>query len=289
LSKEKTKANKHRNPGSGEASTPSELAKALSESADKLAKAAAEMPEEPEFISGQVRRLYSKLIRFRRFLTVFVLILSGYSIATCFYHFPLTFLISTISVLSGLSLALLILVEIFKGAGYEIQEEFKQGNEYSRTLHFVPSLDNISTLLFSLGAAFLAVISGFSGVYAKLAHQNPSHFVGSLSNFSAVYFSLVTFATVGYGDIYPSSSLAQICVSIEIGIAMVLVAVVLATTISWVTESERRRHDEFIHRRAEEVKRREELLRRAKVGLYSDRQGKKTEGLELGGKPSKSD
>jgi hypothetical protein len=273
LSKKKAKSNGHGTLGSEETSAPTEFARALSETtASKLAKAAAEMPEEPQFISGQVRRLYPKLIRFRKFLTPFVLILSGYSTTTCFYHFPLPLLVSTLSVLSGLSLALQLLVEIFKGAGYEIQEEFKQGDEYSRTFRFVPSLDHISSLLFSFGAAFLAVVCGFSGVYAELAHQNPGYFAGSLSNFSAVYFSLITFATVGYGDIHPSSPLAQICVSIEVVIAMVLMAAVLATTISWVSESERRQHDEFIHRRTEQVKRTEELLRRAKVGLYFDRQ-----------------
>ena len=41
--------------------------------------------------------------------------------------------------------------------------------------------------------------------------------------FDLFYFSLVTFASIGYGDIFPTTTLAKILVMMEVGQSFVLV------------------------------------------------------------------
>ncbi len=54
---------------------------------------------------------------------------------------------------------------------------------------------------------------------------------------SAIYFSFVTIATVGYGDIAPKSTLAQFTVVSEIMVGLYLLAVILGIVARWVPRS----------------------------------------------------
>ena len=72
--------------------------------------------------------------------------------------------------------------------------------------------------------SYFVTICGFAVAYTFLSHSDPRAFTcGALSLFEALYFSLVTAATVGYGDIIPKSASARGLVMLEIGANLVYV------------------------------------------------------------------
>jgi voltage-gated potassium channel len=60
-----------------------------------------------------------------------------------------------------------------------------------------------------------AVIAFFALVYVHLA-QRPGQFVGLDDRIDALYFTVSTLATVGYGDVHPTGSAAQVVVTTQI-------------------------------------------------------------------------
>jgi hypothetical protein len=65
--------------------------------------------------------------------------------------------------------------------------------------------------------SYLVALYGFAVAYAFVSRANPGAFTGKrLDLLSAVYFSVVTAATVGYGDIAPVSEAARMLVVAEI-------------------------------------------------------------------------
>jgi hypothetical protein len=67
-------------------------------------------------------------------------------------------------------------------------------------------------------ASVYSFISGFSIAYFELAHDSPSafHIDGHMTLPAAFYFTIVTFSTTGFGDIYPTSDMARALVAAEI-------------------------------------------------------------------------
>lgn len=87
-------------------------------------------------------------------------------------------------------------------------------------------------LLWVFGLLVLLIIFSFAADFACLADANTSSFLGikPVANFQyleylfeALYFSVVTFAAIGYGDIVPVTTPAKIIVMMEIGQSFVLV------------------------------------------------------------------
>lgn len=74
-----------------------------------------------------------------------------------------------------------------------------------------------SRVLAHVMASVLAFVLGFATVYFDLS-SDKTHFGTDeqLSPMASLYFSIVTFATVGYGDISPRSDVARFWVSVEI-------------------------------------------------------------------------
>jgi|GEM_PF-7084237 len=94
--------------------------------------------------------------------------------------------------------------------------------------------------LFAFGYAFLGALFGtFHAAIWKLDHSAyvfpPNHSATGLSDF--LYFSFITLATVGYGDIAPVSNAARACTVVEIVIGQFWVLVVLAIVLSRLSES----------------------------------------------------
>jgi hypothetical protein len=72
------------------------------------------------------------------------------------------------------------------------------------------------------------IIAGYSGVFVALSHLRCKAFCPPLTNYvDSFYFSLGTFATVGYGDIKPVSHAARGLVSSEIVSAMACMVILV--------------------------------------------------------------
>ena len=74
----------------------------------------------------------------------------------------------------------------------------------------------------------ITVTVGYAGVYLTLCNINPCSFTGSIHGMvDCFYFSVVTFATVGYGDISPASTLARLTTVSEIFVSMSCVVLLI--------------------------------------------------------------
>lgn len=82
----------------------------------------------------------------------------------------------------------------------------------------------------------VAITAGFSCIFMDLVRQAPSHFNGIIDGISAFYFSVNTFATVGFGEIHPLSSIAKLLVALEIMVAVVVLPVIVGISVAWVID-----------------------------------------------------
>lgn len=154
----------------------------------------------------------------------------------------------------GVGLVALLVTEVFLGAGTELEVEMVRGGALVREYKFMPSIHRLPFVLALLAVGFFAIVFGFSSLYAELVRLDPSHFFGLDDGFLSVYFALVTFSTVGFGDIHPVSMVARGAVTCEIAIAMFFSLVALSTTLSWITAYERQRHEEFVKQRVQALR-----------------------------------
>ena len=67
------------------------------------------------------------------------------------------------------------------------------------------------------GVSYILAVYGYALIYSFISHKVPASFNETgLSLITSVYFSLITIATVGYGDIAPKTDLARIVAMSEI-------------------------------------------------------------------------
>jgi hypothetical protein len=95
--------------------------------------------------------------------------------------------------------------------------------------------------LFASVVVYVLVALVFANIYA-LAHATmsnsltfPSHFTlenGHLTEIGYMYFSFVTLATLGYGDVLPAVPLTQLLVSIQAVVGQFYVAVLVAWLVT---------------------------------------------------------
>jgi hypothetical protein len=87
---------------------------------------------------------------------------------------------------------------------------------------------------------FLSVstfIIAFAMAYVDISTADPEHAFNikiALSPVSALYFSIITFATVGYGDIAPNSDLARLLVSAEVIFGMLYTVLILSVLAGFI-------------------------------------------------------
>lgn len=98
-------------------------------------------------------------------------------------------------------------------------------------------IDLIATSLFS----YALTLYGFAVTYLFLSHKNPEAFNPNepLDFLSAIYFTIVTAATVGYGDIEPVSQAARLIVTLQIAISF-LYLIFIFSTITGLSNSQSR-------------------------------------------------
>jgi hypothetical protein len=94
----------------------------------------------------------------------------------------------------------------------------------------------------------LAIVLVFASLYFTLSIQTAKSFNVRLNILDSVYFSVVTMATVGFGDILPVSAWAKLLCMGQILFGYIYMVIVLATVITvWqrhhVTEPEESRDD----------------------------------------------
>ncbi|MFF4264679.1 potassium channel family protein [Streptomyces virginiae] len=66
----------------------------------------------------------------------------------------------------------------------------------------------------------------FSATYYLLADQDPSSFSEPLTRTDALYFTITTFATVGFGDIVPTNQGSRVLVTAQMVADLILIGVI---------------------------------------------------------------
>ena len=76
-----------------------------------------------------------------------------------------------------------------------------------------------------------------------MGQVDPANFTQDLSRVDALYFTVTTFATVGFGDIAPVSEEARIITTVQIVIDLILVGLVVRVFLGSVRAGLARRDD----------------------------------------------
>jgi hypothetical protein len=232
-----------------------------------------QFPSHPKQLSEAIRPVRSRLVRVRIALVLVSLIME----IICAFSFLFqrniyTLFLGFLCVAAGASLLLVVLVELHKGAGRHIERQFERDKEYFRTYEFISSINTFRSLFSIIAVSYASILVGYATAYSAITATHVGAFSSECSSLSdALYFALVTFATVGYGDITPISPIARIVVSSEIVLSICVNVVLLAAIISWVTGRAMQRHEQEINTRNREVQERESLIKELKLGLYGNK------------------
>lgn len=97
----------------------------------------------------------------------------------------------------------------------------------------------IRSVLYSL-VGYVQIALSFAFFYVVLGSD---HFCKEVSAVGSIFYSFATIATVGYGDLSPSTNLARLLVVLELILGLFFVAIVLAQVAGWATKSRREEGD----------------------------------------------
>jgi hypothetical protein len=154
---------------------------------------------------------------FRAGLTTTVLI-------TAYFLLPFT-LIGDAGYLVTFLIALAIIVAVL-------------GLEFSRTLRSpYPRLRAVEAMM-TAGPLFVVL---FAAVHFLIATVNPPAYTQPMTRLDALYFTVTTFATVGYGDISPVSQVARLAALLQMVIGLLLVGVIARLLFGIAQESDQLR------------------------------------------------
>jgi hypothetical protein len=97
-------------------------------------------------------------------------------------------------------------------------------------------ISKLSVLLYVL-LSVVTCVFGFALAYLDISQSDPTNAFNikqPLTGASAFYFSIVTFATVGYGDISPARDSTRLLVSMEIIISMMYTILVFSVVAGFI-------------------------------------------------------
>lgn len=226
--------------------------------------------QKPKKMTEQRRPYRLKTAFFRQRMTV---VCAGSCIATVLVSglgwLRTGYSIGAVSAVAAVALAICLLREVLIGAGWDVEAEWSGPQGPFRTYQFAPSINVPFRLFATLALIVSGVLIGFAGIYFNGSRLSTAAFGKALDWISALYFSIVTFATIGYGDIAPQNGCEKLVVSAEILIAFFIIAVVLTTAISWTLNQQQ----QLSTTRAAESERRmqhtEEMMKKHGLGVYA--------------------
>lgn len=153
-------------------------------------------------------------MKFRYILFRILIGFTIYSLIDLIIDVPFSTLFSSLAIIGGVVLILVLFID-----AKQTESETVSNTGMLLFIYWVMSL--------------ISIIAGFSSVYLELVRQSPHHFAGIIDAISAIYFSAGTFATVGFGDIYPISSIAKLLVTIQIGVAIIVLPITVGASVTY--------------------------------------------------------
>jgi hypothetical protein len=97
----------------------------------------------------------------------------------------------------------------------------------------------IRSVLYSI-AGYVQIALSFAFFYVALGSD---HFCKNVTAVGSIFYSFGTIATVGYGDLSPSTNVARLLVVLELILGLSFVAIILAQVAGWATKSRREEGD----------------------------------------------
>ncbi len=152
-------------------------------------------------------------MKVQRILYWLLSIATIYSLVNLWVVMPFSSLFSAFAVLSGFMLIMVVYKDTYKNRNERL---------------YGP----VNSLLVIFLLSFVSINIGFASIYLEMVRQDPNHFKGIIDGMSAIYFSLVTFATVGFGDVHPVSGAAKFIVMSEIMVAIMILPITIVTSIA---------------------------------------------------------
>jgi voltage-gated potassium channel len=98
----------------------------------------------------------------------------------------------------------------------------------------------------ALGLPLLLVL--FASTYITVAGQQANAFTEPLSRTDGLYFTVTTFATVGYGDISPQTELARALVTVQMLVGLLAVGVIAKVVLGAVRVAQERNTAVDLHK-----------------------------------------
>ncbi len=110
---------------------------------------------------------------------------------------------------------------------------------------FIMRMARLTVPAFAFLSFYAILVIVFAAIYGIISHSSDAHHfrIGTeyraLSYFEALYFSVVTLATVGYGDIVPSSNIVRALVAVEVIIGVMLILFGVSELLEYAHERQR--------------------------------------------------
>ena len=228
------------------------------------------VPVSAKKISGSTHIVGAKLTLARRRVISGAAIMGIVSVVGCYEASPWLGVIGVLTAMTAVSIPILLLQEFLTGAGSRTQSEFARGDSYYREFSFKPSLQSFRALLGYLCLTVVCIVVGFAAAYAALYTENAKSFSAPCTGFDAIYFSGVSFATVGYGDISPSLVGSRSLVTAEIFVSWLLLSVTFSTLVTWVLSHVQRIQEKTLSSEEKSMLDFENAMKEAGIGLYGD-------------------